>query len=161
MPRESSRRQSRIVRDAGREVHEKRPATVATSQKLDRVVRVFIGRQGRAADRLDVGRKGRVADDYLGIFFSGGRAPEYIRDNEHPMRITRHFFETNKPIASVPHGVEIAAEAGCVRGRGMVLPNASSTWKSAAASSWTEPCVVDRQPDHGRTYHDHGAYVGV
>ena len=37
--------------------------------------------------------------DYVGIFFSGGRAPEYIREDEDLLRITRHFFETNKPIA--------------------------------------------------------------
>ena len=37
--------------------------------------------------------------EYLGIFFSGGRAPEYIRDDEDLLRITRHFFDAGKPIA--------------------------------------------------------------
>src|SRR6202034_58995 len=32
-------------------------------------------------------------EDYLGIFFSGGRAPEYLRDDPELMRITRHFFD--------------------------------------------------------------------
>ena len=36
-------------------------------------------------------------DEYLGILFSGGRAPEYIRYDEDLVRITRHFFEMNKP----------------------------------------------------------------
>jgi protease I len=58
-------------------------------------------------------------DDYLGIFFSGGRAPEYIRDNHDLVRITRQFFAAGKPIASVCHGVEIPAYADCVRGRRM------------------------------------------
>ncbi|MDQ3814128.1 MAG: DJ-1/PfpI family protein, partial [Armatimonadota bacterium] len=57
--------------------------------------------------------------EYAGIFFSGGRAPEYIRDNEDLLRITRYFFEHKKPIASVCHGVEIPARADCVRGRRM------------------------------------------
>ena len=52
--------------------------------------------------------------DYAGIFFSGGRAPEYIREDEHLLRATRWFFERNKPVASVCHGVEIPARAGCV-----------------------------------------------
>ncbi|MGD9855246.1 MAG: DJ-1/PfpI family protein, partial [Planctomycetaceae bacterium] len=30
--------------------------------------------------------------EYVGIFFSGGRAPEYIRYDEDLVRITRHFF---------------------------------------------------------------------
>jgi protease I len=36
-------------------------------------------------------------DEYVGIFFSGGRAPEYIRYDEHLVGITRHFFEQQKP----------------------------------------------------------------
>ena len=31
-------------------------------------------------------------DDYLGIFFSGGRAPEYLRYDDDLVRITRRFF---------------------------------------------------------------------
>ena len=31
--------------------------------------------------------------EYLGIFYSGGRAPEYIREDEDLLRITRYFFE--------------------------------------------------------------------
>ena len=45
--------------------------------------------------------------EYLGIFFSGGRAPEYIRYDEDLVRITRHFFDENKPVGCVCHGVEI------------------------------------------------------
>ena len=55
--------------------------------------------------------------DYLGIYFSGGRAPEYIRYDNDLVRITRHFFEAGNPICSVCHGVEIPAYADCVRGR--------------------------------------------
>ena len=54
-------------------------------------------------------------EEYVGIFFSGGRAPEYIRYDEDLVRITRYFFKENKPIASVCHGVEIPAHADCVR----------------------------------------------
>ena len=60
-----------------------------------------------------------VPEDYVGIFFSGGRAPEYIREDEDLLNVTRHFFKENKPIASVCHGVEIPARAGCVKGRKM------------------------------------------
>jgi protease I len=43
-------------------------------------------------------------EEYAGIFFSGGRAPEYIRYDADLIRVTKHFFATNKPIASVCHG---------------------------------------------------------
>src|ERR1043165_7619256 len=39
--------------------------------------------------------------DYVGIFFSGGRAPEYIREDADLIRVTKCFFNHNKPVASV------------------------------------------------------------
>jgi protease I len=56
-------------------------------------------------------------EEYAGIFFSGGRGPEYIRYDQDLLRITRYFFENNKPVASVCHGIEIPAAADCLRGR--------------------------------------------
>jgi len=55
--------------------------------------------------------------EYTGLFLSGGRAPEYLRYDEDLLRLTRHFFESGKPVAIVCHGVEIAAAAGCLDGR--------------------------------------------
>lgn len=55
--------------------------------------------------------------EYDGLFISGGRAPEYLRYDKHLLDITRHFFETKKPVAIVCHGIEIAAAAGCLQGR--------------------------------------------
>ena len=43
-------------------------------------------------------------EDYDGLFIPGGRSPEHIRMNEHVPRIVSHFFEANKPVASVCHG---------------------------------------------------------
>ncbi len=101
-------------------------------------------------------------EEYLGIFFSGGRAPEYIRYDEDLMRITRHFFETDKPIACVCHGVEIPAKAGCVKGRRMAtVPKCRFDLEVCGGIFVDEPCVVDGNLVSGRTYHDHGKYVGV
>jgi deglycase len=100
--------------------------------------------------------------EYLGIFFSGGRAPEYIRYDKDLVRITRHFFETNKPIASVCHGVEIPAYAGCVKGRRMAtVPKCQFDLEVCGGIFVNEACVVDGNLVSGRTYHDHGHYIGV
>ena len=56
-------------------------------------------------------------EEYAGLFVSGGRAPEYLRYDKDLLAITRHFFEKNKPVASVCHGIEIIAAADCIRGR--------------------------------------------
>jgi protease I len=101
-------------------------------------------------------------EDYLGIFFSGGRAPEYIRYDEDLVRVTRHFFETNKPVASVCHGVEIPAYAGCVKGRRMAtVPKCQFDLEVCGGTFVNEACVVDGNLVSGRTYHDHGHYMGA
>ncbi len=100
--------------------------------------------------------------EYLGIFFSGGRAPEYIRYDPDLIRITRHFFATNKPIASVCHGVEVPARAGCVEGRRMAtVAKCQFDLEICGGTFVDEPCVVDRNLVSGRTFHDHGRYMGA
>ena len=55
--------------------------------------------------------------DYDGLVIPGGRAPEYLRLDERVLDITRHFFETNKPVAAICHGPQILAAAGVLKGR--------------------------------------------
>lgn len=99
-------------------------------------------------------------DDYLGIFFSGGRAPEYIREDEDLLRITKSFFAAEKPIASVCHGVEIPARADCVRGRRMAtVAKCQFDLEVCGGIYVDEPCVIDRNLVSGRTFHDNGSYV--
>jgi protease I len=100
-------------------------------------------------------------EQYLGIFFSGGRAPEYIREDQNLLEITRHFFQQNKPIASVCHGVEIPARAGCVKGRRMAtVAKCQFDLEICGGIFVNEPCVIDDNLISGRTYHDHGHYIG-
>ena len=49
----------------------------------------------------DIAFKDIKPQDYAGIFFSGGRAPEYIREDEALLNITRYFWEHKLPMASV------------------------------------------------------------
>ena len=99
--------------------------------------------------------------DYAGIFFSGGRAPEYIRYDKDLVRITRHFFAENKPVATVCHGVEIPAYAGCVEGRKMTtVPKCRFDLEVAGGIFVDAPCVIDVNLVSGRTYHDSGSFVG-
>ncbi len=101
-------------------------------------------------------------EEYAGIFFSGGRAPEYIREDEDLLNVTRHFFEKNKPIASVCHGVEIPARAGCVKGRRMAtVAKCKFDLEVCGGTFVNEPCVIDGNLVSGRTYHDNGYYFGA
>ena len=109
----------------------------------------------------DITFKDIKPEEYLGIFFSGGRAPEYIREDEDLLRITRYFFDENAPIASVCHGVEIPARAGCVQGRRMAtVPKCKFDLEVCGGIFVDEPCVIDGNLVSGRTFWDHGHYIG-
>ena len=99
--------------------------------------------------------------EYLGIMFSGGRAPEYIREDEDLIRITQWFFDHNKPIASVCHGVEIPARADRVKGRKMAtVAKCKFDLEICGGTYVNEACVIDGNLISGRTFHDNGHYVG-
>ncbi len=111
--------------------------------------------------QADVAFREVDVDDYLGIFYSGGRAPEYLRYDPDLIRITKAFFAAEKPICSVCHGVEIPAHAGCVAGRRMAtVPKCRFDLEVCGGVFVDEPCVVDGNLVSGRTYHDHGHYIG-
>lgn len=55
--------------------------------------------------------------DYAGLLIPGGRAPEYLRLNERVLQIVREFFEADKPVAAVCHGIQILSAAGVLKGR--------------------------------------------
>jgi protease I len=57
------------------------------------------------------------AEDYDALVIPGGRAPEYIRLNEEVLKIVRHFFDADKPVASICHGAQVLAAAGVLAGR--------------------------------------------
>ena len=110
--------------------------------------------------QADIAFKDVHPQEYVSIFFSGGRAPEYIRDDPDLIRITRYFFEHDKPIASVCHGVEIPARAGCVEGRRMAtVPKCQYDLEVCGGTFVNEACVVDGNLVSGRTWHDHGHYM--
>ncbi len=56
-------------------------------------------------------------NDYDGLVITGGRAPEYLRLNKSVIEIVKHFFETNKPVASICHGAQILTASGVLEGR--------------------------------------------
>jgi protease I len=93
--------------------------------------------------------------DYAGLFVSGGRAPEYLRYDADLLRITRHFFEANKPVAALCHGVEILTAADCIRGRTVTtVAKCALDAEQGGARYVNEPCVQDGNLVTARTWHD-------
>ncbi len=85
--------------------------------------------------------------DYDALVISGGRAPEYLRLTKRVLDITRHFFEEDKPVAAICHGIQIMVAARVVEGRtltaypaiGPDIEVGGGTWKDVPATE----AVVD------------------
>lgn len=78
------------------------------------------------------------AEDYDALVISGGRAPEYLRLSARVLDITRHFFEANKPVAAICHGMQILTAAGVVAGRRMTAYPAVGPEVTLAGGTYVE-----------------------
>lgn len=97
---------------------------------------------------------------YAALFLSGGRAPEYLRDDEDLLRITRHFFEAGKPVASVCHGIEILTAAGVIRGRTVTTVAKCARDAAQGGARYVDrPVVVDGPLVSARTWHDNAPFL--
>ena len=95
------------------------------------------------------------AEDYAGMFISGGRAPEYIRYDTDLRRVTREIRDAGKPIACLCHGVEILTAADCIRGKRVTtVPKCAMDAEQGGATYVDQPCVVDGLLVTGRGYQD-------
>ncbi len=55
--------------------------------------------------------------DYDGLVVAGGRAPEYLRREDGVLDMVRHFFDEDKPVAAICHGLQILSAADVIEGR--------------------------------------------
>ena len=86
-----------------------------SAKKLQTVLHDFVDGMDTYIERPAYGLQANEAFEninpelYDGLIIPGGRAPEYIRLNEHVPAIVKHFFEAEKPIAAVCHAAQIFA----------------------------------------------------
>lgn len=82
--------------------------------------------------------------EFVGLVLPGGRAPEFLRYDQDLLRITKHFFEHNKPVASICHGIEILAAADVIRGRRVTtIPRCRLDAEFSGATYVAEGLVID------------------
>lgn len=92
----------------------------------------------------DIAFRDVVAKDYLALVLPGGRAPEFLRYDDHLLEITRHFFAEQKPVASICHGIEILAAADVIRGKHVTtIPRCRLDAEFSGAKYVSEPLVID------------------
>ncbi|TDH17921.1 DJ-1/PfpI family protein [Segetibacter sp. 3557_3] len=56
-------------------------------------------------------------NEYLALLIPGGRAPEFLRNDQRVINIVKAFFDSNKYLFAICHGVQILVTAGLVDNR--------------------------------------------
>lgn len=83
-----------------------------------------------------------------------------FREDEDLIKLTPWFFDNDKPIASVCHGVKIPARADRVKGRRMAtVAKCQFDLNFFDGIYVNEPCVIDGNLVSERTFHDTGHSV--
>src|SRR5438132_12549218 len=94
-------------------------------------------------------------EEYVELFVSVRRAPEYLSYSPDLLRMRRHFFVMNKPVAVVCHGVEIVAAAGVLKGRTMTTVAKCALDVTQVGGTYVDRAlVIDGNMVSARTWHD-------
>ena len=98
--------------------------------------------------------------DYVAVVVPGGRAPEYIRNDEDCQRILRHFMGEQKPVAHICHGALALVTAGVLDGwRSAAYPALAPDVRQAGADFVDGEAVVDGVMVSARAWPDHPAWM--
>jgi protease I len=97
--------------------------------------------------------------DYDALCVPGGRAPEYLRNYDEVIEAVQHFFEADKPVASICHGPQILAAAGVLDGYEMTAYPAVQAEVEAAGCSWVDGVVRDDNLVTGQAWPDHPEWL--
>jgi len=82
--------------------------------------------------------------DYDALVLPGGRAPEYLRLNDTVLEYVKHFFEADKPVAAVCHGLQILSAADVIKGKTLTAYPACGPEMTIAGANYkdVEPTEV-------------------
>ena len=108
----------------------------------------------------DVAFKDVNPSEFAAVVIPGGRAPEYIRNDPDFIRIVRHFFKEEKPVAHLCHASIALAKAGVLKGRRIAAyPELQFDVEAAGAEFVNSEAVVDGAMVSARAYPDHPAWM--
>jgi protease I len=110
--------------------------------------------------RATVAFRDLQADDFAGLFLSGGRAPEYLRYDRDLLNVTQKICQEGKPVACICHGIEILTAANCIQGRQVTtVAKCALDAQQGGAHYVDREVVVDGNIVTARTWHDNSALL--
>ena len=100
------------------------------------------------------------SEDYVGMFVSGGRAPEYIRYDKDLLRVTSEMATAGNPIACVCHGIEILPAANVIQGKTVTtVAKCALDAEQGGANYVDQEVVLDGNLVTSRVWHDNAALM--
>ena len=85
-------------------------------------------------------------DGFDAILLIGGRAPEYLRNNDKLISIVREFNDKGKWIYSICHGIQILVTAGLVKGKNVTCYEHVKSEVEQGGGCWIgrQACIHER-----------------
>ena len=77
-------------------------------------------------------------DDYIGLFITGGRSPEYIRMDHKVISLVKCFVRSGKPVAAICHAAQVLTAADVVCGRKLTCDPALAAEVKLAGGNYIE-----------------------
>jgi len=109
---------------------------------------------------VDAACKDVKPEEFDGLIIPGGRAPEYVRTYPEVEAIVKHFFEANKPVATLCHGPLVITGYGLAKGRRMTCYMAvAPDLRQAGAEYVDQEVVVDGNLITSRAWPDLPAFM--
>ena len=97
--------------------------------------------------------------DYSAILLLGGRAPEYLRNNEALLAMVREFDRQGKWIFAICHGVQVLAAAGLASGKRVTCYEHVRREAELAGAQWVaEQTVCDGRIVTAQTWQSHPSF---
>ncbi|MFW6045658.1 MAG: DJ-1/PfpI family protein [Natronomonas sp.] len=97
--------------------------------------------------------------DYDALVVPGGRAPEYLRGYDTVLDAVRHFFDAEKPVATLCHGPQILAAADVLDGYEMTSYPAVRPEVEAAGCTWVDEVTTDGNLVTAQAWPDHPEWL--
>jgi protease I len=96
-------------------------------------------------------------DDYQSVLIPGGRAPEFLRNDQRVINIVKGFYDSNKYVFAICHGVQILVTAGLVDGRKIACYEHVKFEVEACGGIYVTPsqAVQDGKIVTGKTWQSH------
>jgi protease I len=103
----------------------------------------YVERPGHCLD-ADVAITAVAAREFAAILITGGRAPEYLRNDASLLSLVLEFVRHDKYICAIGHGIQVLAAAGVIAGRSVTChPHVRVEVERAGAKYLARPAVRD------------------